>query len=138
MSTGYLRYWIGQLVRRVGFVHSASGRTVFRLASTVLIPLFEVELVAFAQTVGASLTKQIVLVLDRAGWHSSVKLRLIRQTRYGRIRQTRAWWHGFRCRYPPVAARCRARAIPAISAISAHPSTDGRGRLVPAALRKED
>jgi transposase len=60
----------------VGFVHPASGRTVFQLASTVSIPLFEVELEAFARQVGASPTKQIVLVLDRAGWHASVKLRV--------------------------------------------------------------
>src|SRR5258708_16697984 len=60
----------------VGFVHPASGRTVFHLATTVSIPLFEVELAAFAQQVGASPTKQIVLVLDRAGWHASVRLRV--------------------------------------------------------------
>ena len=58
----------------VGFVHPASGRTVFHLASTVSIPLFEVELAAFAQQVGASPTKQIVLVLDQAGWHGSSRL----------------------------------------------------------------
>jgi transposase len=58
----------------VGFVHPASGRTVFHLATTVSIPLFEVELEAFARQVGASPTKQVVLVLDRAGWHSSVTL----------------------------------------------------------------
>ena len=60
----------------VGFVHPASGRTVFHLASTVSIPLFAVELAEFARHVGASPTKQIVLVLDRAGWHSSAKLRV--------------------------------------------------------------
>jgi transposase len=60
----------------VGFVHPASGRTVFHLATTVSISLFEVELAAFAQQVGASPTKQIVLVLDRAGWHASVRLRV--------------------------------------------------------------
>ncbi|HEX9057431.1 MAG TPA: transposase [Ktedonobacterales bacterium] len=60
----------------VGFVHPASGRTVFHLASTVSIPLFAVELAEFARNVGASPTKQIVLVLDRAGWHSSAKLRV--------------------------------------------------------------
>jgi hypothetical protein len=60
----------------VGFVHPASGRTVFHLATTVSIPLFEVELAAFAHQVGASPTKQIVLVLDRAGWHASVRLRV--------------------------------------------------------------
>lgn len=60
----------------VGFVHPASGRTVFHLATTVSIPVFEVELAAFARAVGASPTKQIVLVLDRAGWHTSVRLRV--------------------------------------------------------------
>src|SRR5262249_43125334 len=52
------------------------GRTVFHLATTVSIPLFEVELAAFARQVGASPTKQIILVLDRAGWHKSLRLRV--------------------------------------------------------------
>lgn len=60
----------------VGFVHPASGRTFFHLATTVSISLFEVELAEFARQVGASPTKQIVLVLDRAGWHTSVRLRV--------------------------------------------------------------
>jgi transposase len=60
----------------VGFVHPASGRTRFHLATSVSIPLFEAELAAFARQVGAGPTKQIVLVLDRAGWHASVKLRV--------------------------------------------------------------
>jgi hypothetical protein len=58
----------------VGFVHPASGRTIFHLATTVSIPVFEVELAEFARQVGASPRKQIVLVLDRAGWHTSLKL----------------------------------------------------------------
>jgi hypothetical protein len=40
------------------------------------MPLFEVDLAAFARQVGASPTKQIVLVLDRAGWHASARLRV--------------------------------------------------------------
>jgi hypothetical protein len=52
----------------VAFVHPASGRTVWHLASTVTIELFSVELEAFAQAVGAGPTNQIVLVLDGAGW----------------------------------------------------------------------
>jgi transposase len=60
----------------VGFVHPASGRTLFHLATSVSIPLFEAELAAFARAVGASPRKQIVLVLDRAGWHTSVRLRV--------------------------------------------------------------
>jgi transposase len=35
-----------------------------------------VELEAFAQQVGASPTKQIVLVLDGAGWHASTQVRM--------------------------------------------------------------
>jgi transposase len=60
----------------VGFVHPASGRTAWHLATTVNIELFSVELDAFAREVGASPTKQIVLVLDGAGWHESPKLRV--------------------------------------------------------------
>lgn len=60
----------------VGFVHPASGRTLFHLTTTVSIPMFEVEFAEFARQVGASPTKQIVLVLDRAGWHTSGKLRV--------------------------------------------------------------
>jgi transposase len=60
----------------VGFVHPASGRALFHLATTVSIPVFEVELAEFARQVGASPSKQIVLVLDRAGWHTSVHLRV--------------------------------------------------------------
>jgi transposase len=60
----------------VGFVHPASGRTVFHLATSVSIALFEVELAAFARAVGAGPAKQIVLVLDRAGWHTSGHLRV--------------------------------------------------------------
>lgn len=60
----------------VGFVHPATGRTIFHLATSVSIPLFEVELAAFARAVGAGPHKQIVLVLDRAGWHTSTRLRI--------------------------------------------------------------
>src|SRR5713226_6236862 len=60
----------------VGFVHPASGRTFFHLATSVNIPLFEAELAAFARQAGANRKKQIVLVLDRAGWHSTPRLRV--------------------------------------------------------------
>jgi transposase len=42
----------------------------------VNIPLCEAELAAFATAVGASPTKQIVLVLDRAGGHKTHRLRV--------------------------------------------------------------
>jgi len=60
----------------VGFVHPTSGRTIFHLATSVSIPLFEAELAAFATAVGASPSRQIVLVLDRAGWHRTQRLRV--------------------------------------------------------------
>jgi transposase len=60
----------------VGFVPPASGRTLFHLATTVSIPVFEVELAECARQAGAGPGKQIVLVLDRAGWHTSVQLRV--------------------------------------------------------------
>jgi hypothetical protein len=44
----------------MGFVHPASGRTLFHLATSVSIPLFEVELAAFARQAGTSPAKQIV------------------------------------------------------------------------------
>ena len=46
----------------VGFVHPASGRTIFHLATSVSIPLFEAELAAFARAAGASPQQA-----DRAG-----------------------------------------------------------------------
>jgi transposase len=60
----------------VGCVHPSSGRAVFHLATSVSIPLCAVELAAFARAVGASPRKQIALVLDRAGWHSTQRWRV--------------------------------------------------------------
>ncbi len=55
----------------VAFVHPASGRTLWHLATGVSAALFSTELAAFAAAAGAGPGKQIVLVLDQAGWHSS-------------------------------------------------------------------
>ena len=60
----------------MGVVQPSSGRTSFHLATAVSIPLFEAELAAFATAVGASPTKQMVRVLDRAGWHTTQRLRV--------------------------------------------------------------
>jgi hypothetical protein len=57
-------------------VRPASGRTVCYLATSVSIALFETELEAFAAEVSAGNHKEIVLVLDRAGWHDSLRLRV--------------------------------------------------------------
>src|SRR5260370_30313473 len=64
----------------VGFVHPASGRTVWHLATTVNIELFSVGLEAFAREVGAGPITQIVLVLDGAGWHDSPRVRVPEHT----------------------------------------------------------
>jgi transposase len=42
----------------------------------VSVSLFAAELAAFATMVGAGPSKQVVLVLDRAGWHSTQRLRV--------------------------------------------------------------
>ncbi len=60
----------------IGFVHPSSGRTMWHLATTVSVELFTLELEVFAYQVGASPTKQIVLVLDGAGWHDSPRVRV--------------------------------------------------------------
>ena len=56
------------------FVHPASGRTQWLLLPTVRTDLFALALQHFAQAVGANKQKQIVLILDRAGWHTSKAL----------------------------------------------------------------
>lgn len=56
------------------FVHPASGQTEWLLLPTVNVNVFTLALQHFAQVVGATKQKQIVLVLDRAGWHISKAL----------------------------------------------------------------
>ncbi len=63
----------------VAFAHPTSGRTLWHLADGVSTDLFSVELAAltaFAEAVGAGPLKQIVLVLDGAGWHTSPQVRV--------------------------------------------------------------
>lgn len=55
----------------VTFVHPPSRQSVWQVATGVSADLFSAELAAFAAAVGAGPTKQIVLVLDGAGWHIS-------------------------------------------------------------------
>jgi hypothetical protein len=54
-----------------GFVCPESGQTEWCLFSTVRTDRFTQVLADFAQAVGAGPTKQIILVLDGAGWHTS-------------------------------------------------------------------
>jgi hypothetical protein len=53
------------------FVHPHTGRTSWWLVPTVRTDIFSQVLAAFAREVGAGPQKQILLVLDNAGWHTS-------------------------------------------------------------------
>ena len=53
------------------FAHPSSGRAFFMLMPTVSIPAFNVALQHFATFVQADEHKQVLLLLDNAGWHSS-------------------------------------------------------------------
>ncbi len=57
-----------------GFVHPATGEVVWFICNTVATDLFGAVLAAFAQAVGAGEDKLVILVLDKAGWHTSDKL----------------------------------------------------------------
>lgn len=58
------------------FVQPRTGRTWWLLLPTVSIAAFMIALDEFAQTVGAGQGKQILLVLDGAGWHVSAQLQV--------------------------------------------------------------
>jgi len=58
----------------VGFVRPLTGQTEWQWTSTVNVEVFTVVLNQFAQAVGAGSDKQILLVLDNAGWHTSATL----------------------------------------------------------------
>jgi transposase len=57
-----------------GYVHPASGRTQWRRCSSISVALFTRSLAAFAQQAGAGPGKELVLVVDRAGWHMSQRV----------------------------------------------------------------
>ncbi len=56
------------------FVHPATGQTEWLLLPTVTTEVFTIALAHFARAVGAGKSKRVLLVLDRAGWHSSPQL----------------------------------------------------------------
>jgi hypothetical protein len=57
-----------------GFACPKSGATHWLLLPTVSIEVFAIALAHFAQATGAGPDRRIILVLDRAGWHSSQTL----------------------------------------------------------------
>lgn len=59
-----------------GFVHPSSGRTETWLMPSVNVDSFGCVLEAFAKATGAGEGKQVVVVLDRAGWHTSSQVEL--------------------------------------------------------------
>ena len=54
-----------------GFVRPESGEVFWLILPTVNTELFSMALEEFAREVGAGEDKHIVLVLDKAGWHTS-------------------------------------------------------------------
>jgi hypothetical protein len=57
-----------------GFVQPATGQSEWLILPTVRTEVMSSALAPFAPAVGAGATKQIVLVVDQAGWHSSPAL----------------------------------------------------------------
>ncbi len=53
-----------------------TGQIHWWLLLTINLPVFEAVLAAFAEAVGAGPGRHIVLVLDRAGWHTSRHLQV--------------------------------------------------------------
>lgn len=56
------------------FVHPASGEMVHYVCSTVDTELMSAVLAGFARDAGVGPNRQVVLVLDGAGWHTSHRL----------------------------------------------------------------
>lgn len=59
-----------------GFVHPPTGRTYWLTMPQVSIAAMEAALAAFAHDVGIDAAHRAVLVVDRAGWHTSKRLTL--------------------------------------------------------------
>lgn len=57
-----------------GCVHPPTGRTHWLVLPRVNVAAMQAALDAFARDVGASAAHRVVLVLDRAGWHTSKRL----------------------------------------------------------------
>jgi hypothetical protein len=69
-------HWRYQWLWLYGFVHPESGETYFWILPRVNITLFNQVLADFAQEFGLGKDKQVVLVLDQAGWHTSQQVQL--------------------------------------------------------------
>jgi transposase len=58
------------------FAHPKTGEVHWLILPTVNAEVFSLALENFAREVGAGKRKRILLVLDRAGWHTAKKLRV--------------------------------------------------------------
>lgn len=56
------------------FVHPSTGRTEWLLLPTVNTELFQQAIDYFAQAISINESRQVILVVDRAGWHMSKHL----------------------------------------------------------------
>lgn len=59
-----------------GFVRPRTGQNWWCLLPTVSVAAFELALATFAAAEGIGPNRRVVLVLDRAGWHQSPRLRI--------------------------------------------------------------
>jgi hypothetical protein len=79
----------------VGFVQPAAGRSLFHLATRGSLPLCEGERAEFAPQAGAGPDQQLVLIRDRAGGQTSVRLRVPEQVH-------RLFWPPYSPELPPA------------------------------------
>ncbi len=59
-----------------GFVHPQSGEVYWLILPTVNTKLFSMALLEFAKEVGAGKDKRVVLVVDKAGWHTGGEVKV--------------------------------------------------------------
>ena len=57
-----------------GFVRPAKGQSYWLVVPTVTTAVMRLALAEFARAIGAGADEQIILVVDRAGWHRSGEL----------------------------------------------------------------
>jgi len=69
-------HWRFKWLWLYGFVHPQSGQTYWWILPKVNIKLFNRVLADFAQHFGVGKNKQIVLAMDRAGWHTSDQVKV--------------------------------------------------------------
>jgi transposase len=59
-----------------GFVHPESGKVFWMILPTVNTELFSLALAEFAKEVGAGEQKRVLLVVDKAGWHTGGEVQI--------------------------------------------------------------